>query len=136
MRRALWPLIVSVMLVGILFLFVFPARTFLDQRRRLAATQHRLHTLDRRNAELTGRVQLLNTDAEIERLAREQYSLVKPGEEAYAILPAPPPPSPPPRQRSVRPAPPASARPGPYRAAEPVATTATTATTASAKRGY
>lgn len=31
----------------------------------------------------------MHTDAEIERLAREQYNLVRPGEEAYAILPGP-----------------------------------------------
>jgi cell division protein FtsB len=36
---------------------------------------------------------VLHTDAAIERLAREQYNLVKPGEEAYAILPARPAPS-------------------------------------------
>ena len=30
-----------------------------------------------------------HTDAEVERIAREQYNLVRPGEEAYAILPGP-----------------------------------------------
>jgi len=94
MRRAFWPLMGSVALGGTLFLFVFPARTYLDQHRRLAATQQRMRVLAQRNSELTARVQQLNTDAEIERLARERYSLVKPGEEAYAILPAPAPPPP------------------------------------------
>jgi len=94
MRRAFRPLMGSVALVGTLFLFVFPARTYLDQHRRLAATQQRMRVLAQRNSELTARVQQLNTDAEIERLARERYSLVKPGEEAYAILPAPAPPPP------------------------------------------
>jgi cell division protein FtsB len=112
MRRALWPLILSVVLVGILFLFVFPARTYLDQRRRLAVTQQRLQVLAQRNAELTSRVQLLNTDAEIERLARERYSLVKPGEEAYAILPPPPPPGPQSKQKPAHPPKPAPAKPG------------------------
>ena len=95
MRRAFWPLMGSVALVGTLFLFVFPARTYLDQHRRLAATQQRMRVLAQRNSELTARVQQLNTDAEIERLARERYSLVKPGEEAYAILPSPVPAAPP-----------------------------------------
>ena len=31
----------------------------------------------------------LSTDAEIERLARQWYNLVFPGEEAYAVLPPP-----------------------------------------------
>ena len=120
MRRGIRPLIVSVVLVGILFLFVFPARTYLEQHRRLAATEQRLRVLSQRNSELTARVQRLNTDAEIERLARERYNLVKPGEEAYAILPAPPPPPPPSRQKSVRPAKaPPRAGPGPAKPAPP-----------------
>jgi cell division protein FtsB len=41
----------------------------------------------------------LSTDSEIERLAREKYGLVKPGERPFVILPAPtsttaPPPAP------------------------------------------
>ena len=40
--------------------------------------------LAEQNAALDARVKELHTDAEIERLAREQYNLVKPGEEAYA----------------------------------------------------
>ena len=93
MRRAAWLLVVSVVLVGILFLAVFPTRTYLGQRRDIAATERRLRVLSDQNDELAARVQRLNTDAEIERLAREQYNLVRPGEEAYAILPAPAPPA-------------------------------------------
>lgn len=88
MKRAAWPLMVSVVIVGILFLAVFPSRTYLGQRRDLATAQERLQVLDTENARLAARVDKLNTDQEIERLAREQYSLVKPGEEAYAILPS------------------------------------------------
>ncbi|MDP9070749.1 MAG: septum formation initiator family protein [Actinomycetota bacterium] len=95
MRRAAWLLVVSVVLVGILFVAVFPTRTYLTQRRDLAATERRLEVLSDQNEELAARVQRLNTDAEIERLAREQYNLVRPGEEAYAILPPPAPPVPP-----------------------------------------
>jgi len=88
--------------VGVLFLFVFPARTYLDQRRSLSATEARLRVLGAQNASLQTRVARLHDDAEIERLARKQYGLVKPGEEAYAILPpaaAPPPPAPAPAAR-------------------------------------
>ncbi len=92
MRRAAWLLVVSVVLVGILFVAVFPTRTYLAQRRDLAVTEARLAVLSDQNDELAVRVQRLNTDAEIERLAREQYNLVRPGEEAYAILPPPAPP--------------------------------------------
>ncbi|MDP8991600.1 MAG: septum formation initiator family protein [Actinomycetota bacterium] len=89
MRRARWPVVASVVLVGVLFLAVFPARTYLAQRRDLAATERRLAVLESQNKDLSARVERLNSDAEIERLAREQYNLVRPGEEAYAILPPP-----------------------------------------------
>ncbi|MDQ3756636.1 MAG: septum formation initiator family protein [Actinomycetota bacterium] len=89
MRRAAWPFIVSVIVVGVLFLAVFPTRTYVQQRGKLAATEERLEVLSAQNERLAARVRKLNTDAEIERLSREQYSLVRPGEEAYAILPAP-----------------------------------------------
>jgi cell division protein FtsB len=114
MRRAAWPLVTSVVAVGILFLFVFPTRTYFSQRQNLHTAQERVRVLSDQNKQLASRVQKLNTDAEIERIAREQYDLVRPGEEAYAILPAPqaaPPatgaagaqaaaPAPPPKHRS------------------------------------
>ena len=90
MRRVWWFLItLVVVLAGITLLAVFPARTYLAQRNNLAAADERVTVLSRENEELSERVARLRTDAEIERLAREQYDLVKPGEEAYAILPAP-----------------------------------------------
>ena len=48
--------------------------------------------LQRENELLEQRITVLKTDAEVERIAREQYNLVRPGEEAYAVLPAPAPP--------------------------------------------
>ena len=94
MRRRGWAVVVLVMAVGVLFVAVFPTRTWLAQRQDLAATERRVTVLSDQNVRLAARVQRLNTDAEIERLAREQYNLVRPGEEAYAILPAPPAPRP------------------------------------------
>jgi cell division protein FtsB len=91
MRRAAWPLTAAVILVGLLFLFVFPTRTYIAQRRGMHDAQQRVEVLSEQNRQLAARVKKLNTDAEIERIAREQYNLVRPGEEAYAILPAPQP---------------------------------------------
>jgi cell division protein FtsL len=81
--------VASVLVVGFLFLAVFPTRTYLAQRRDLAAAQHRVEVLNNENARLAARAQQLHSDAEIERIARQQYNLVKPGEKAYAILPGP-----------------------------------------------
>jgi cell division protein FtsB len=85
-KRA-WPLVAAVMVVGVVFLAVFPTRTYLSQRSELRNTERRVAVLGQQNKELSERVARLNTEAEIERLAREQYNLVRPGEEAFAILP-------------------------------------------------
>ena len=87
--RFFWPLVGSVIIVALLFLFVFPTRTWFQQRDEISAAETRLQVLDEQNRKLSARVKQLQTDAEVERIAREQYQLVRPGEEAYAILPAP-----------------------------------------------
>jgi cell division protein FtsB len=73
--------------VAVLFVAVFPARTYLDQRHQRQEVLARIKAIDSRNRALENRIATLHTDAEVERLAREQYNLVRPGEEAYAILP-------------------------------------------------
>lgn len=89
LRKALWPLLLSVVLVGVLFAGVFPTRTFLAQRASISHAEKQLAVLGEQNAQLQRRAEELQSDTEIERLAREQYNLVKPGEEAYAVLPPP-----------------------------------------------
>ncbi|MBW3556326.1 MAG: septum formation initiator family protein [Actinobacteria bacterium] len=89
LRRRLWPLLASLVLVGFLFAVVMPTRTFFNQRGEIAAEEAKVEVLTRENQRLASRVRQLHTDSEIERLAREQYNLVRPGEEAYAILPGP-----------------------------------------------
>jgi cell division protein FtsB len=89
------PLLVgAVILFAVLFLGLFPTRSYVAQRRAIAAEQEKVAVLRAENRRLAARVERLHTDAEVERLAREQYNLVKPGEEAYAILPGPADPSP------------------------------------------
>ncbi|HJR26421.1 MAG TPA: septum formation initiator family protein [Acidimicrobiales bacterium] len=78
--------------VGVLALGVFPTRDFLEQRADLGSTQEQLSVLREQNEALEERIEALSTPEEIERLAREQYNLVHPGEEAYSVLPAPLPP--------------------------------------------
>lgn len=92
--RVLVPLVVTTALVAFLFVGVFPTRSLLAQRTDIAEAEARLETLRSANVALDERAEALRTDAEVERLAREQYGLVRPGEEAYAILPPPPAPLP------------------------------------------
>jgi cell division protein FtsB len=68
---------------------VFPTRMWLDQRAATAEAEQRLSVLREQNEVFEARLERLDSDEEIERLAREQYNLVLPGEEAYAILPPP-----------------------------------------------
>ena len=89
LRRLVRFAAVLFVLVAVLFLAGFPARTYLDQRNALASTNERLAVLRRSNKALEERSQELHSDAAVERLAREQYNLGRPGEEAYAILPGP-----------------------------------------------
>ena len=78
--------------LAVLALGVFPTRIFLDQRAATAEASERLEVLRAQNAAYEERIAALQDPEEIERLAREQFNLVKPGEEAYAVLPAPLPP--------------------------------------------
>jgi len=88
-RRLAVPLLVTVLSCGVLFLGVFPTRTYLNQRQSTAQAETRLAELQASNEEAQRRVETLQTDAEIERIAREQYGLAKPGEEVYQVLPPP-----------------------------------------------
>lgn len=88
MRRSSWLLVASaVALAGVLFLFVFPTSSWLAQRRDRHQVEAELRDVTARNQSLERRVRKLRTPAEIERIAREKYNLVDPGEEAFAILP-------------------------------------------------
>ena len=55
----------------------------------MAEQANTLEQLRIQNAKLQAQVDALGTDAEIERIARSEYSLVFPGEETYAVLPPP-----------------------------------------------
>lgn len=89
LTRAIGPFLVSIVVVGVLLVAVFPTRTYLAQRATLSRAAEQLDILQEQNDELDRRARQLRSDEEIERLARERYNLVRPGEEAYAVLPPP-----------------------------------------------
>ena len=89
MRRAVRALVVAVALGGILLLFVFPGRTWLSQAQATDKARRQLSTLTQENAALTKRAAQLQNSAYIAQIARQEYGLVLPGEQAYGILPAP-----------------------------------------------
>ena len=86
-RRTVVLLVAAGATLALLVLVVFPTRSYLRERTNMNSAAHQLQTLNTQNRQLTDQIGGLNSDAEIERLARKDYGLVKPGEEAYAILP-------------------------------------------------
>ena len=77
--------------VVVLFAFVYPTRTFLSQREEVSAAERRLEVLEESTAALQRDNARLQTDAEVERRAREDFGMVRPGETPYVLVPAPPP---------------------------------------------
>ena len=89
MRRLVVPALATALLVAVLVVGVFPTRSYLTQRRAISTADRDLSQITDGNDELQAHVDRLQSDQEIERQAREHYGLVKAGEEAYHVLPAP-----------------------------------------------
>lgn len=87
MRRHPWLVVSLLAVVGVLLLGAFPTRAYIDQIHQRQQLAERIRTLGATNQDLRAQAARLQTDEAIERLARERYQLVRPGEEAYAILP-------------------------------------------------
>lgn len=79
---------VMLMISGLYLLGVSPVRSYLEQRSQMEHYEHKARTLKEANAQLEQRAALLQSDAEVERLARTHYELVPKGREAYAVMPA------------------------------------------------
>ena len=75
----------AVMLVGLV-----PFRQILSQRQAVSDAEDRLVALEQANAQLEGELIALETPVEVERRAREDFGLVRPGEVAYIVVPEDP----------------------------------------------
>ena len=65
----------------------FPASSLLSAHSNLKATQAQLASLHAQDAALAQEQKNLTDSNEIERIAREQYQLVSPSQQAYEVLP-------------------------------------------------
>ena len=65
----------------------FPAGSLLSQRSNLHGTEAELNALHAQDAALAQEKKNLSDAGEIGRIAREQYQLVSPGQQAYEVLP-------------------------------------------------
>ena len=87
-RRLAGAVVSTVLLVGVLFVAGFPLRTYLAQRASTHTAVIELQKVQAEQRAVDAARQRLATAQEIERRAREQFGFVKPGEQAYNILPA------------------------------------------------
>jgi len=74
---------------AILFVFVFPTQSYLAQRRQVSAAAHDVAVLREQNRRLQVADGQLQSPDEIQRIARQQFNMVFPGEQVYKVLPAP-----------------------------------------------
>jgi cell division protein FtsL len=81
--------LIALGIVAVLFVFVFPTRSYLDQRREVGARQHDVNVLKEQNDKLAAEITQLQTPSEIEKMAREQFHMVFPGEQPFNVSPVP-----------------------------------------------
>jgi cell division protein FtsB len=103
-------LLAAMVVVALLFVFVFPARTLLAQLQQTEKERKNLEVLKQQSRKLEEEARKLQNDAEVERMAREQYGFVFPGEHPYVVVP--PSTTPPPAPTTSAPA---TTRPAPKR---------------------
>jgi cell division protein FtsB len=88
-KKQRWGWVLAVVLLGALALTVsgiLPFRQLISQQNQIERSQAQRTALTDENDLLAEDIAMLGTDAEIERLAREQYGLVRPGEVAYVVV--------------------------------------------------
>ena len=88
-RRSRMLLVVAVLVVlaaSVLLTNVFPYRKILAQQQQVSNAREQLEVLRNENDRLDVEVFALTTDAEVERLARENLGYVRPGEYPYVVL--------------------------------------------------
>jgi cell division protein FtsB len=78
--------IVVLIALGLVATGVLPVRDYLERENEVNAAQVRLDELQSDNAELAADVDALFSEQEVERIAREQYGFVRPGEIGYVVL--------------------------------------------------
>ena len=84
-RRTAWMAVLLIVALAITLAGVFPFRQIIAQDRQVATSQAILEALLEENARLEQEAADLQTPAEIERLAREDLGLVRPGETGFAV---------------------------------------------------
>jgi cell division protein FtsB len=98
MRWAVKIALAVLVIGGAMYLFIFPARTYLAQKQDIAVQEHTIAALQAEDSKLASESHALQGAPTIEKIARQEYGLVKPGQQAFMVVPArtKPAPAPPP----------------------------------------
>lgn len=80
--------------VAVGYVMFVPARNYVAQQAATDDAERQLSRLEAQIDDLEERQVELRDPGQIERVARERFNLGYPGEEVFAVLPAPPPPLP------------------------------------------
>lgn len=86
--------LVALVLCGAMYLFAFPARTYLAQKHDIAGQEQTIAVLKAENAKLAAESAALRDYSTIGRIARLDYGLVRAGQQAFTVLPSQAPPGP------------------------------------------
>ena len=90
-KRGIWSWLglIALLALAVTVAGILPFRQVLAQRNAVDAAEERLAAIEEENRLLETRIAALQTPEEIERLAREQFGLVRPGETAYVVVTPP-----------------------------------------------
>ena len=83
-RAALF--IVLLVSLGLVASGVLPLQQYFEREIQVIDAQERLAVVEAENAAIAADVDALQSDQEIERVAREQYGFVRPGEVGYVVI--------------------------------------------------
>jgi len=79
--------VLTLVILAVFVFGVFPTGSYMEQRNELKRAVHELEQLEAENQGLQERVARLESDEEIERVAREEFDMQFPDEESLLILP-------------------------------------------------
>lgn len=77
--------VVTIVSIAALFAFVFPTRALMNTRDERDRLSEQVEAVNKENEQLQREAKSLETDAAVERLARDSFGLVMPGETAYSV---------------------------------------------------
>lgn len=88
-KPGLYAALVLSLLVLVFLWCLEPTQNWLRQRREMSRLGQKISHIEEKNKRLEEEKAALNTLERVEGLAREELGMVKPGEEAYVVIPPP-----------------------------------------------